>query len=39
MNWNMEQAGSNTYGFTNDDEGNARRDFIKDLLLDMLKGK
>jgi hypothetical protein len=36
MNWNMEQAGSTTHGFSNDADGRARRDFIEGLIHEML---
>lgn len=39
MNWNMEQAGSETHGFSDNADGTARRNFIEDLLKDMLGGQ
>ncbi len=39
MNWNMEQAGSTQYGFANDVDGNARRDYILNLIREMLAGR
>ncbi len=39
MNWNMEQAGSTTHGFSDDLDGKARRDFIEGLIQEMLVGQ
>lgn len=36
LNWNMEQVGSENYGFTNDEAGSARGTFIEGLIRNML---
>jgi hypothetical protein len=36
MNWNMEQAGSTTHGFSDNAAGRARRDFTEGLIQEML---